>query len=413
MLRKINFATLRIFRVSLFFLPVLSIFAVGLFCKRKQAPSAVMFSLSRAQVFENTTPETISRYLQQNRFKNLGSYSDVLFEVRSMRTIFLKSKEFTFDSSIYLLFYVLKRRSYLTLFREVISAALKNTDKKIAIWSSKRKYFDRVIWNEFFENNQKRFTMITTQSFLDILPESFYITSKPEVKRIMMWYSTNSKPINRTGEPIIIPSSIVKMKEVDVEHWVWNSHEVEFLMNLGLKLVKQVGSIVFQEEKLTKKSEYSFIVTFFDVTPMNFSTDYYSPQIAINNLNCVLGVTQRLQNEFGEYLKIRVKPKRKYSKLHSQNYTKRILEAVEVGAVELLDHATNLYSAISESDIVLSVPFTSPSVIAKELDIPTFYCSFDSNDWEIPDTSSGIFVIKIEEDLYTELKGLIIKKLQA
>jgi len=162
-----------------------------------------------------------------------------------------------------------------------------------------------------------------------------------------------------------------------------------------------------------KKSEYSFIVTFFDVTPMNFATDFYSPQMTMNNLNCVLSVTQRLQNEFGEYLKIRVKPKREYSKLHSQNYTKRIFEAVEAGAVELLDHATNLYSAISESDIVLSVPFTSPSVIAKELDIPTFYCSFDSSGWEISDTSSGIFVLKTVEDLYTELKGLITKKLQA
>ena len=413
MLRKFSSATLRIFRVSLFVLPVVSIFAVGLFCKRKQTPSAIMFSLSRAQVFENTTPEAISRYLQQNRFKNLGSYSDVLFEVRSMRTLFLKSKAFTFDLSTYFLFHVLKRRSYLALFREVISAALKNTDKKKTIQSSKRKYFDRVIWNEFIENNQKKFTMITTQSSLDILPESFYITSKPEVKRIMMWYSTNSKPINRTGEPTIIPSSIVKMKEVDVEHWVWNDYEVEFLMNLGLKSVKQVGSIVFQEEKLMKKLEYSFVVTFFDVTPQNYVTDYYSSQIAMNNLNCVLSVMQRLQSEFGEYLKIRVKPKRRYSKLHSQNYTNRILKAVEAGALELLDHRTNLYGAISESDIVLSVPFTSPSVIAKELDIPTFYCSFDSNDWEIPNTSSGIFVLKAAEDLYIELKGLITKKLQA
>ena len=413
MLRKFSVATLKIFRVSLFVLLVLLIFTVGLFCKKKQAPSAVMFSLSRAQVFENATPEIISGYLQQNRFKHLGSYSDVLFEVRSMRTIFLKSNEFTFDSSIYLLFYVLKRRDYLSLFREMISTALKNTDKKLTIQNSKRKFFDRVIWNEFFENNQKRFTMITTQSSLDILPESFNTTSRPEVKRVMMWYSTNSKPINRVGEPMINPISIVKMKEVDVEHWVWNNHEVEFLMKLGLKSVTQVGSIVFQEEKLMKKSEYSFIVTFFDVTPMKFAADFYSPQITINNLNCVLSVAQRLQNEFGEYLKIRVKPKREYSKLHSQNYTKRILEAVEAGAVELLDHATNLYSAISESDIVLSVPFTSPSVIAKELDIPTFYCSFDSSDWEIPYTSSGIFVLKIKEDLYTELKGLITKKLQA
>jgi len=413
MLRKFSIATLRIFRVSLFVLLVLPIFAVGLFCKRRQAPSAVMFSLSRAQVFENATPEIISGYLQQNRFKDLGSYSDVLIEVRSMRTIFLKSNELTFDSSIYLLFYVLKRRDYLSLFREMMSTAIKNTDKKLTIQNSKRKFFDRIIWNEFIQNNQKRFTMITTQSSLDILPESFSTTSRPEVKRVMMWYSTNSKPINRVGEPMINPVSIVKMKEVDVEHWVWNNHEVEFLMKLGLKSVTRVGSIVFQEEKLMKKSDYSFIVTFFDVTPMKFAADFYSPQITINNLNCVLSVTQRLQNEFGEYLKIRVKPKREYSKLHSQNYTKRILEAVEAGAVELLDHATNLYSAISESDIVLSVPFTSPSVIAKEHDIPTFYCSFDSSAWEIPDTSSGIFVLKIKEDLYTELRGLITKKLQA
>jgi polysaccharide biosynthesis PFTS motif protein len=254
--------------------------------------------------------------------------------------------------------------------------------------------------------------MITTQSSLNILPESFYISSEPKVKRVMMWYSTNSKPINRIGEPKIMPSSIEKMKQVDVEHWVWNNHEVEFLRNLGLKSVKQVGPIVFQEEKLMRKSENSFIVTFFDVTPLNLATDKYSSQIAMNNLNGVLSVTQRLQKEFGEYLKIRVKPKRKYSKMHCQDYTSRMFEAVESGAIDLLDHVTNLYSAISESDIVLSVPFTSPSVIAKELEIPTFYCSFDSSDWEIPDTSSGVFVLKTREDIYNGLKNLITIKLQ-
>ena len=181
---------------------------------------------------------------------------------------------------------------------------------------------------------------------------------------------------------------------------------------MGLKSVKQVGPIVFQEEEFRRKSEYSFIVTFFDVTPLNSIADKHSSQIAISNLNGVLSVTQRLQKEFGEYLKIRVKPKREYSKRHSHDYINMMLEAVEVGAIELLDHVTNLYSAISESDIVLSVPFTSPSVIAKELDIPTFYCSFDSSDWEIPDTSSGIFVFKTQEDLYAELKDLITMKLQ-
>ena len=413
MLKNFSFATLRISGVLLFVPPMLSIFTFGLLCKRRLAPSAVMFSLSRAQVFENTTPEGITRYLQQNRFKSLGSYSDVLIEIRSFRTIFLKSSAFTFDSSIYLLFYVLKRRDYLSIFREVVAAALKNTHKKFTIQNYKRSVFDRVIWSQFLEKNQMRFTMITTQSSLDLLPESFYFFSKPGVKRVMMWYSTNSKPINRKGEPKIIPSSIEKMKQLDVEHWVWNHHEVDFLGNFGLKSVKQVGPIVFQEEEFLSKSKYSFIVTFFDVTPMNFSTDYYSTQIAMNTLNSVLSVTQRLQNEFGEYLKIRVKPKREYSNLHSQIYINKMFDAVEVGAIELLSYRTNLYSVISESDFVLSVPFTSPSLIARELDIPTFYCSFDSSEWEIPATSSGIFVLKSEEDLYTELKGLITKKLQA
>lgn len=412
MLRKFGFAILRIFRVSLFVLPVLTIFTIGLFCKRKQAPSAVMFSLSRAQVFENTTPENISRYLQQNRFKDLGSYSEVLFEVRSMRTIFLKSKDFTYDSSIYLLFYVLKRRSYLSLFREVISASLKNSDKKLTIQSSKRKFFDQVIWNEFIENYQKRFTMITTQSSLDILPEPFYISSKPGIIRVMMWYSTNSKPIILKDDSKSELLNLSALESFVDQHWVWNEYDARFLVNSGLKSVIPLGSIVFQEEIIAPKSINHFNITFFDVTPITDAAGFYTEEMALDLLNNVLEIGSRFRAEYGNYVKIRLKPKREYSGLHSLEYCMAIEQANQSGMINTLSPNSNLYSIISESDVVLSTPFTSPSVIARELNIETFYVAFNLDKWEIPEISSGVPVIKTFEDLYLNLKNKINAKLE-
>jgi len=176
-------------------------------------------------------------------------------------------------------------------------------------------------------------------------------------------------------------------------------------------LVKSLGSLVLQEEELKRKTNDSFVITFFDVTPMAQAKDFYEPYIAMNNLECIFEMTKQLQDEFGKYLQLRVKPKRRYSKIHSQGYINKMNDGVHSGLVELLNPHTNLYSVISESDLVLSVPFTSPSVIARELDVPTFYCSFDSSDWDIPNNSSGISVIKTREALYNEVKTLMISKL--
>lgn len=71
----------------------------------------------------------------------------------------------------------------------------------------------------------------------------------------------------------------------------------------------------------------------------------------------------------------RLKPKRRYSNLHAKDYISLVRELSDEGLLELVPASANLYQTVSESDFVLAFPFTSPALIAKELQRDAIYLS--------------------------------------
>jgi hypothetical protein len=177
---------------------VVPVFTLGLFYKKIDLPGAVVFSLSRTQVYKNSTPDALLRFFQQKRFKNLGLSSEILFEVRSLKTLISRHKAITFDSTSYLIIHIVKRSCYLPLLYSILSLSINHSIREfMSPRQYKRDILDRIIWNHVLKNSTSALSVVTTQSSLETLPEVFYLQCKPSVKRVMIWYSTNSKPIKK------------------------------------------------------------------------------------------------------------------------------------------------------------------------------------------------------------------------
>jgi hypothetical protein len=76
---------------------VLSIILVGLFLKREKRPTAIVYSLTADQIYSNSSPEQIIRFLKEERFGFLANFEKPLIEVRSLKAKFFYNPSFTFD----------------------------------------------------------------------------------------------------------------------------------------------------------------------------------------------------------------------------------------------------------------------------------------------------------------------------
>jgi len=244
------------------------------------------------------------------------------------------------------------------------------------------------------------------------LPTIFYI-DKIKINRHMIWYSTNSKPIYRKNEKLYkIPYAEELDRFVDL-HLVWDSTEVEFLRDNQIEGTQVLGSMVFQEKIIHSKSHERFVTTIFDVTPHIDLQGFYSEANTIRSFKLLLECISRCQDQFGDSVLFRIKPKRAYYRTHSKLYIEKIKIAAAQGKIILLNSNSNLYGVISESDLAIAVPFTSPAVIAKEMGTPSVYLAVELDEWEIPKESNGVPVIFTLNDLEKYIQKMIKEKLSS
>jgi hypothetical protein len=118
-----------------------------------------------------------------------------------------------------------------------------------------------------------------------------------------------------------------------------------------------------------------------------------------------MSLTATLNDSYPGKFLLRIKPKRKYSKVHSRAYISKIHELSKHENVELLSPRVNLYQVVSESDFILAVPFSSPAVLAKELGVRSAFIATGIVGWEIPKESNKVEVVFQIETLIEEISN--------
>ena len=229
----------------------------------------------------------------------------------------------------------------------------------------------------------------------------------------MFWYSTNWRPIQKhTGSTV--PEIISKDLDVFVDlHLVWDKFEIETLREYGIVKAKDFGSMLFYPAANARVLPKVLTVTFFDVTPFKDSTGFYSEQMAIRNILGLVTTIARLKESSGLQISLQIKPKRKYltahskySKAHSSEYVNLLHNLSQNGSLKQLPSDSNLYHIVGSSSLVLGTPFTSPVLIAKELDVSCAFMSLGEGGFILPSLRNGIRVISKEAELEEILLGL-------
>jgi polysaccharide biosynthesis PFTS motif protein len=386
--------------------------------RKSSPPSAIIFSLTVDQVFKNTNIKDLLGSLREERFANYYDVKDLLVEVKSIRLFFNRHTNFTIDAASSMVINCLKTDRYPSLLREFFKniSGFKHRDYK-NFTGLKKALLDKSIWKIFSETMDLSLDLVTTCSSLTTLPPA--IESELKGRRIMLWYSTNFKIIEHKEVEITTEWDPRYIENFIDMHLVWTKYDVNYMSLIQLDPSISVGSIVFQPKVVVPKEMDSFVVTFFDITPitsdreraLGIEHNFVSEEKMLSDLRSFLDSAQKLRDRYGNVVKFRIKPKRSYHKTHSKRYIAELKEANRKKIVELMSPHSNIYQAVNESDLVIAIPWSAPAILAQESFTNSFYLATKRFEWKIPQEYNGIKVITSKDQLKRNLIILIDEKL--
>ena len=417
----------RVFNSILILLLVFGYFASAfiskLLSKRKASPPTLMFSFSASQIFELSNLEDIITVLSEDRFRSLFSLDDAIWQVRSMRVLRPSKNGLVFDIARHILINCLTWRCFLSSFLGSMKSCISSNAslREFSLATAKENFIDYYIWTHFFKNSPSRVTLITTLSSGNQLPVCFKDEFSSMTHRIMLWYSNNSFQIKPRDKRIHVKHPLAKFsKEIDL-HLVWSERQRRELDHLQLGKSQVVGPIHLQKRVDIKPKFIEanvFKVAFFDVVPLHNTSgeNYYNSKFCTENLSMCVSNLFDLCEEFNVKLHFLLKSKQRFVRnYHDHKYQELISDLVSSRVIHLAESDINHYELISDVDLVMGLPYTSPVQLAKSLNIKSAYVSLNDFYWDIPMEFEGIEILHSLKSLEDYLRNTLstITKLES
>jgi polysaccharide biosynthesis PFTS motif protein len=202
-----------------------------------------------------------------------------------------------------------------------------------------------------------------------------YEASSKGSKITLYFYSTNCEYLKLENNKQILPIGYHSMNWPN--YLVWNTYQEKFIRNLNYynSNIDIVGPIWFQSNKIYKTYSKNKSITIFDVSPYRdsiYSTLgvpdlYYRSDNVINFINDIIQVAIKFN------FSINFKQKRNLNKLYELKYINYLEKIKSIPGLKFIDPSISAIDVIKYSDLVISIPFTSTSIIAKEYGYKTVY----------------------------------------
>ena len=192
------------------------------------------------------------------------------------------------------------------------------------------------------------------------------------------FYSTNSEPLSRSSghsTPLIIWQAMNWPR-----YLVWDNYQVEFVHKMVGQSAKVsiVGPIWFSTSAINTPQIPESAIAVFDVQPLRMSIyvlhaqeiDNFVPSISVQFLtgsfNCIQSIGAQMLFKRKRQLN---------SKYHHPSYIQCIERMGRWDKMITIDPDTSAYKLIEKCSAVISMPFTSTALIARELGKPS--CFYD------------------------------------
>jgi polysaccharide biosynthesis PFTS motif protein len=189
------------------------------------------------------------------------------------------------------------------------------------------------------------------------------------------FYSTNCEAFKLSDVNSTIPYGWCAMSWP--KYLVWDEYQADFVRRaVGMQAnIVIVGAIWFQSSTKEISSLDRVAVAVFDVTPHRASvyctygigSEYYTPNVALPFLEDVKNVTQRL-SAFMVW-----KRKRNIGRIAHPRYRYFSGQLAEHSHVVIVEPDISTNRIIENCAAVISMPFTSTAVIAREMGKPSIY----------------------------------------
>jgi polysaccharide biosynthesis PFTS motif protein len=214
----------------------------------------------------------------------------------------------------------------------------------------------------------------------------------------MVWYSQNTIPLVYADDPIGSELPNYRHMRVDVS-WVWTVQYSAYLRSLEVPgKINVVGPILWQlppAADIGRARKNDLVIVVFDVTPVTderagkigLFRNYYNAVNMSGFLRGVVRVKEMLEQDAGKRVRVLLKHKRGFNSGHDHRYIHFVEELEVKGKVELISFNANIYELISQADIVVVAPYSSPAYIADHLAIPSIF--FDSSGELLPTYEKG------------------------
>jgi polysaccharide biosynthesis PFTS motif protein len=362
--------------------------------KRAEINVSLVYSLADTQIYRNGSTNDLLSFFRSSQLgipdnyviyverKSLVPYKYINGQIRVVNNIslFLCLDFLGIREKLMILMLVFKR-----LFICLRALAFVKSFHLIAISF----IFEETIWFQLSKSNRINVNnLITTQSTSINLDYAFQINAHLG-RRIMIWYSANSIPIkyrDNTLPRFKIDETLYQLMSID-KHLVWTKDHKNYLSNLVVPSVEILvcGSMMFYYPKEGLKPIKAHDILIFDVTPYidtksSFFSIYpdalnsiYNSAHTIRFIQDIVWVKEQILLNEGILLNLALKSKRKISSNHDKTYIDFLKTLSKNGVIQQIHPEMDIFQAIKQSRLCISYPFTSTSVIANELNIPTVY----------------------------------------
>ncbi len=297
-------------------------------------------------------------------------------------------------------------RYTIRLFTFLVSVSLHPS--KIVLASE---HIDQTLFS-FPEYEKRVATLNVTQTMLLYSPIVFELSVFEHIPRSMWWYSANNIPFElKDGSKTFFDSSIYTQPRINM-NYVWSSEQIDFVSQVTGHKCEALGSILFylMDPPSIQFDDDNLVITIFDVTPYfgANTSDFYTFEMCAKFLLEIIEIVNDIEEDLGFKICIQVKSKRQRSSKHDLRYFDLLDSLASRSSIILLSENVNLYNLIHQSDLVVSIPFTSPAFVAKELETPSCYF-LEGEDFYLPNFRDGVPVFTSVNSLGEFFRKVLIQ----
>ena len=192
---------------------------------------------------------------------------------------------------------------------------------------------------------------------------------------LLYFYSTNCEGFSRNGSP---PIRFYGYASMNWPHYViWDVPQADFVRRvaLGSYTVSLAGEVWFSDAPIPLPSMSGPVLALFDVTPhrvsryrsLGLGEEFYVPEVAVRLVADVIACAAALG------VTVAWKRKRNIGKIIHPSYRNLAARVSENGSAEIVDADISASRLVAKSDIVISTPYTSTALLARNAGKPSAY----------------------------------------